>query len=456
MSHSITKFSAIKFFNLLEREITDFNCYPLTRDNLVIQQDAYKRLGSANEDAPNEDAYAVFATLECGRKEKDSDLRFSFEFSALGFLFHIEGYGSFYIEYANAFKDEKQAMEQVLLSIKLLSNGQISIILTERNGHYCATETILYKKDDRIPIIMGTEGDYPWWWKTLDETDYDCRVLKNKYLEDQYNIPANFYLLDYTEDGAPISKGRLFTSNELTPLTKRLYRLFMHQFTAKVKDDVNHTMYTSWEFWVLATVTLALLFGGSAMGYLPHFILEYPIIAGPVLFVLSNFVIWKILDKKEHYVTEHPDHPWIKFDTALKKRLQYIRAHGYSVSTCALALLMLATAFFPIYAPKYTNYFSSTFDVAKHYSWAYTIPALFALASILALSKRKLIAALYLLSILIGSGLSLYINLALSFIQIDTPEPYSTIAFISYIVGPIIASVICIFMVLVKKKSKKT
>lgn len=85
--------SAAHIFREIEHLVSKTDCYPLSQENLVVQQDAYGRLGGIGD----ENVYAgePFATLEQGNKSSDKDLRFMAVFTDLGIALDIEGWGEF-------------------------------------------------------------------------------------------------------------------------------------------------------------------------------------------------------------------------------------------------------------------------------------------------------------------------------------------------------------------------
>lgn len=316
----------------------------------------------------------------------------------------------------------------------MLSNGQLACLLTSRNGYGCASEFLLYEKYDRKPTIIGTQVNYPWWWKTNDESNYEYIKLSNHYINDQITPPNDFSLADRTADGKIDVRGRTLNTAELTPLTKRLHTVFTNKANNKIERDFNYKMYRSWEYWLLVLGLAAGIYGGSAAGYLPHFIIDYPLIAMPIFYFFGGGIIWKILETKSHYAEHHPDHPWIRFDELLSRIFPKII--NLQTLTATLAPLALSATFLPVYAPKYTRHFSSLMDMAWHYPILYVIPATYLLAIGLSLTRKKWLSFLYPCLLAIGSIATFVVNFALTHITVDTPEPYTTIALVSFFAIP--------------------
>ena len=107
-----TPFSTIKFFKLFEAKLKAINQYPLTLDNLNVQQDAFSRLGA--EDDNVYDPYESFATFFTVKKERDSNFAFSIHFLPSQVIFEIDYVGSQFVILGKTFRDEKEAADQIL------------------------------------------------------------------------------------------------------------------------------------------------------------------------------------------------------------------------------------------------------------------------------------------------------------------------------------------------------
>jgi hypothetical protein len=134
---------------LVEEEIERLDVYPLQKNNIVVQQDAYRRLGGSPD---YEDDAEPFAFFEFARKEKDTDLRFAIEFAELYFLLTVEGIGTLSFDYG-LFHNEKDGASQVISALKMLANGQLAALITSCNGAACAVEFLLYDAHSRTPEV---------------------------------------------------------------------------------------------------------------------------------------------------------------------------------------------------------------------------------------------------------------------------------------------------------------
>jgi F0F1-type ATP synthase assembly protein I len=314
-----TSFSVIRFTSLLEKEIAKVDQYPLCSDNFIIQQDAYKRLASLGDDELDEEpAFDTFATLDCNRKEADSDMRFAIEMNVVGIILSIEGVGGMFFEYS-IFKNEKSAVSQVIALLKMLCNGQISCLVTLKHGVYCCSEILLYEKGNRIPKVLATDGDYKWWWRKDDETGYETDILRNKFIKEELAIPKDLFFIDRESDGSMTVKGRAFKKAELTPLTKKGYGAVLQKIGKRLMDqkdgeDEYDALSKHWEFWLISVLAAGTLVGGAALGYLPKFLLTAPFIPMIVGSFVGGALGSHVIMRKVELKKEHPDHPWIRFD----------------------------------------------------------------------------------------------------------------------------------------------
>lgn len=321
----IAGFSTIKFFSLFEKEIKKINTYPLDSETLVIQQDAYRRLVTDTEDG---EVYEPFATLENARKEKDLDMRFAIEFNAAGFLMHIEGTDTLLFDFAECFKDEQQAVQQILIALKMLASGQVATLLTERHGRYCASEFLCYEKG--TPIVVSMEGKYSWWWKKNDESGYDTLLLRNSYNFEGQVLPKDFFFLDLDKKGLPRKRGRSLKNKEITPLTKKLYDKTLtaigFEMAGKKPDElIDDLFYKSWEFYVSGLFVVSSCVGLWFLAPLPQLLKDHPVTflltIGPLTYILSTALLFY----KVHLKDTRPDHPWVRLDQKLGGLIQGLK-----------------------------------------------------------------------------------------------------------------------------------
>ncbi len=338
-------FSTIRFFRRIEERIASINKYPITPANLVIQQDAYQRLGAisfeleSNDDEDyDEDDYEVFATLECSRKEKDENLRFAMEFSLEGVVLVIEGTGIFHIDYSY-FEDENDAVDQIMAALVMLSNGQISSLLTTWKGKVCASESLLYQPDNRVPKVIRTEALYPKRLSSDDLNNYDFEILKNSYLKDKIQIPRNFFLDTVSDDSEPYAGGRIFNSAALSPLTKKAYMdftdlAFKRDIGQRPNESIWQYFYRSWEFWVIVLLVIGTLYGALASAMLPSFFVEYPVLLMPIVSFVSVFASLIVLDVKNSLKTRKEGLPkvWAILDKPFNKNVDAQPQEGIHIT----------------------------------------------------------------------------------------------------------------------------
>ena len=451
---SETTFSCIKLLTLLEAEIEKINNYPLTKDNFTIQQDAYKRLGSLNEEDLEEqpEAYEIFAELESARKEKDSDLRFAVSLNALGIILNIEATEAAFFEYS-CFKNENEAAKQIVTLLRMLSNGQIAALITNRNGRYCATELLIFEKGESKPTVLFTIGEYRMIWKKNDETGYESQIMRNSFITEQVEVPKDAFFIDYDDKGKLLQKGRIFKSNELTPLTKKDYHEALEQIgnrlTGQQKDeDETQFIMRHWEFWAMSAFVGLSIFFASLNSYLPKFFSDMPFIIAPIATTVGAFLATLIIIRKNESRALNPDNIPHKVEEKIKS---WLGDNGYAICAAGLALILFATCYMPIYILHGSTEAINFWKVAEFYAPAYIAPILLLAASYLAFLKGKLSAILYLSCILIGEGIMIFVNFAKTNANVDTPEPYTSIAIISYLVLPIVAS--CMVLSRIKQRS---
>ncbi len=318
------EFSVIKLFALVEEAVSAINTFPLTAKNLVIQQDMYKRLAGVGDETGGYEHTEPFAVLDCSLKERDSDMRFAIEFYAWDFVLSMEGSGSFSFVYEE-FKNEQDGAEQLIACLKLLANGQIANLITIREGRTCATETLLYEPHNRTPMVIGTDGKYPWWWRGDDPSGYDTQLLRNQYFTERLAIPESLFLVQRTTRGKLVPRGRIFHSPELTPLLKSEFTFVTAELNMRAagkqagQSDWSF-FYKSWEFWLAIVLFVGLLFGGRAIGIVPKFVTDHPPLTWPVAIFLIYLLLVPLLRRKQYLLEAHPDHPWVRFDHFLRGR----------------------------------------------------------------------------------------------------------------------------------------
>jgi|GEM_PF-3438738 len=428
-------FSPVHFFESFKKAIAEVNKYPLTSKNIVIQGDAYKRLATVIEDDPA-DGYEQFAVLECGRKEKDSDMRFAISFMHRGFLLEIESLQPITIPF-DYFTSEKQAVSQIKAALIMLANGQLRALLTKRNGIYCASETLLYGPKDARPTVIATLADYPRTWRVANEEGYEVEVLANHYLDNKIAIPPKWFLGNEEVDGQKYNKGRVLTTAELTPLTKRMHQQIIEelnlQYAGKPAEQGQWAfLYSAWEFWVFIGTCLVLISLLKSSNVFGGFFKDWPYIAfGVPALILLYWIFIPLLHRKEALKQTAPHHPWLRLDRVIKRVFPI-------ALRIIIPLFLLFTTFWHIFATNSKQTVSLyAFDVPI---WVHAVvPVLLGLATLAAIMQRKWTQLSSTVAVIAGVIAILAINFTVTNTAADTPEPYSSIASGLYLVLPIVS-----------------
>lgn len=320
------EFSVVQFFSAFQQAIAKINTYPLTTDNLVVQTDAYGRLGSDIElDEP-------VAVLEFGRKERDSDIRFFIELSHTGIAIGIEQLDVSLFEYSY-FKSEAEAVEQLIAVATVVSNGQLQLLETSLNDTICAKEALLKDKGADVPLVIGFDAKYPWWVRADTPADaYDTSIYRNSFKIPAVALPKQFLLVPHIDNtDSAVAVGRTLRTAEITPLTKQEYIGLKDEIDARFigkapGDSINAFLYRQWEFWVLLPIIGASAFWLSQQSYTPSFIKEHPIaLAIPVLF-MASVLTGVLLGNKEVHKARGKNTIYMNIDRLIKKILPTRRA----------------------------------------------------------------------------------------------------------------------------------
>ena len=314
-----TPFSTIKFFKLFEAKLKAFNKYPLTLDNLNVQQDAFSRLGA--EDDTTYDYDESFATFFTVQKERDINFAFSIHFLSDRVIFEIEYAGPLFVILDKTFRDEKDAADQLFAFCTMLCNGQIRFLHTTNNGYGCALEVLLQPTVTSEPIVISTQAKYPWWW-SVERQGYEVEVKKNAYIKDFAKVPKNFFACDFDDEGHFVSNGRILKKKPITPLTKQKAAVLNYVqremlFATDKNPEQPKQAWSHWEFWVVA----ALYSAAIGIGLFKHwfgFLQDYPIAFGIIGVTLAQVITARLILRKKQLQKEAPDHPYIKLDTFAK------------------------------------------------------------------------------------------------------------------------------------------
>ncbi len=423
-------FSTIKFFKLFEAKLKALNQYPLTLDNLNIQQDAYKRLGAEDDRISGDDE--PFATLLVPQKETDNNVRFAVEFKHNHILMDIEYVGQQVVVLERLFHDEKDAAEQIFAFCTMLCNGQIRLLHTTNNGYGCALEVLLQPTQQDKPIVISTQSKYPWWW-SMERQGYDVHVKKNAYIKKYIKIPKNFFACEFDSNGAIVPNGRVIGSKIVTPLTKQkaavLNNVQREMLFATDKDPERPKQaWSNWEFWVVAGLYSALI----GIGYKEHwfgFLADYPFVFGILGVSLVQTVTAMLIARKKILQEEAPDHPYVKIDAVLGNL-----SPGWMTSGVFAAVFVLM--FFPIFYDSVLQRSVNLFVLARRSWWVMFVPIGLLVSMLLSIKESaKSKWALTLVGIS-SIGLLIYANSTLGG-SVDVPEPLNSIAGLITLAAPV-------------------
>ncbi|MDB5166038.1 MAG: hypothetical protein JWM37_110 [Candidatus Saccharibacteria bacterium] len=445
MNPSDPQISAIKVFKHFEQAIAKINIFPLSKDNLNIQQDAYKRLATNETD----EAFETFAGLEQSKKERDTDQRFAIEFGNDGFILAIEGVGDLYVAYDDIDTTEAKIARQIVIALTMLANGQLCNLTTLRRGKVCASELVYKEKADAKPITIGVDGKYPRFIRSDSPDDYEVHVLRNQFALQPVRMPDHFFMRALRADGSPLVIPREFESNALTPLTKAHHATVINEIGNKLlgaedDKDLSRKVYSSWVFW-LFFITVA----AACFGYLPDNLVDG---AAPVIGIGSAFVAAYITGRYFAYLEKvrlvRPDHPLIKVDQLLSFQ---------NVLPVLLALclgVILFSLSFPIFVTKSGHQLVSYWQLPQVISPFVWLPvSCLAMALILSLIPKivtRITAAGLAIAGVVGV---LIVNFGFTYAgdAVKVPEPQTTIAIASYLIGIVLAVTLIVTYVRAKK-----
>jgi hypothetical protein len=420
--------SPIRVFREFERFIIETDVFPLSKANLIIQQDAYGRLGSFDENG--EGSGEPFATLELGKKESDKDLRFMVTFTDLGVLFDIEGWGQMGYEYAEAGKTVRAAARSLFAAISALSNGQVFVLHTVRHGRLCAVEMVYREKTGAKPVLLALQGDYPKFLKHSNPDEYELHTLKNNGHTPHVSLEEINLIRAKKADGKPLVMPRVYEKGLLEPLTKEAYAEIIGQVgndLMGVQDDreLEQKLFQMPEYWLIgAVLSVAVYFLLLRQFNLPVFL------AGFVGFIASGYFTGRVMIYKEELrLTERTT--WLTYASELAAkifRLPYVYAasmFGVIVSTS-----------FPIYVLKGSGKLVQLHELAEATSsWVSVIFFLLVGAFALALQKHWLAKVMSAVLGLAGvAGLFAANGLSDTSGKVATPEPQTTMAIALYLI----------------------
>jgi len=296
-------FSVVKFFRLFQEAVKKIDVFPLTAENIIVQEDAYKRLLSDKED-PDE----PFASIGFLGGKSDTAVPFRIDFTSIGFIVMCEYYGVFSIAYEDSelFEDETDVVEQIIGFLTRLSNGQLGAIVTSYDGVPVAFETIIYDKDSKTPHITSTDTHFP---RQTHAERLDFIVARNSFPISRLPIPKKAFYLDIQKNGELLPKGRTI-EGAITPLTKQVFK---QTFEDLVRDDFGQGhdesdaifLLRSWTTWLCLPVVIGIIYCIYLLGYLPSIFIETPGFLAPIILVAATLMamplqLLKIRKKKNN------------------------------------------------------------------------------------------------------------------------------------------------------------
>lgn len=252
--------TAVEVFRIFQSGINKIDTYPLSKKNLVIQQDAYKRLTNfMGDDVDSSVDYDPFAELENSRKSTDNDMRFLFQFTPFEIHIAIEGTQSIALPYT-WFKTSKAAAEHVLELAIVLSNGQMAL-LASYNPKWCFTEILFFDKQSQVPRAQMYDsriGRGRWGSDNVERFTAD--ILRNKYAIDRIKLSTTHLFGLRTPDG--VAHGFDYERTDFEPMTRSRYEAISEEISEKtiiVKKDETFigSIAFSWEFWLIAILLLS-------------------------------------------------------------------------------------------------------------------------------------------------------------------------------------------------------
>jgi hypothetical protein len=264
---------AITTWNHLEKLIAKESSPYLDKAKFVINTDAYARI--TDDDIESDVPFLSYVYSEM---TSDESLDFSVLFFK-DFVMLIIGPTSIAVSYEGfgfnstevLAMDEAQLSKastrtiavNILLTIKLLLNGQIAAGCSWKNGSLCAFEIFLLGFEHKpFPLFITP------YFSLLRRAGDAYTVKQNKVLTDHYKIDDSYPLLPSVVDGSRLRPGRDVPSiANLEPLTKAQYDAIDTAVTIHEASDQQtvpgkewQTIYRTVDFWIIALSYIALSF----------------------------------------------------------------------------------------------------------------------------------------------------------------------------------------------------
>lgn len=260
---------ALAVWRQLEKIIERESHPRLSRDTFILNKDAYTRL--TDEDIASD---APFMSYEYGAITGDESLDFSLHLFRDYFLLVIGplelgiAYGVFGYDSTTVLTGDDDLMaaakpaviaRNLITTLKLLLNGQISLGCNLHNGQCVALELFLTGFQAQ-PLGINFGYKFP-----LFVTQADTYVVKqNRLLADHVAVKEGFPLLPPIVDGRRVNRGRAVTSVAgLEPLSKKDaehidQQVTLHELAGRdVSDGTWTSLYTTVDFWLMTA-----LYGG--------------------------------------------------------------------------------------------------------------------------------------------------------------------------------------------------
>jgi len=319
-----TEFSAMQLFNMFEKAIAKINTNPLVPKNITVHSEVMHSPADANPEA-----FRPFATFESDRQAAAQDLQFGVGFGADGLVFDCEHVGAFYLGYST-FKNEKDCLSQLLDALRMLTSGQIAVLVTSYDGLPCATEIILYEHAHSHPRVIGTDASFPKIASKNDDGNYELTMFRNtgrlKYIEP----PLTSFMYDRRRSGALMIKGRIL-KDKPTPLTKGQYKQMLEDVVQAEREQNPDIiswdrLILHWEFWPICLLITTLVYGLWFMHLLPKFFLENPAILVPVVCITSGVLTGHFLTQKNARRENLQGSRYMRFDRIVESSLSKLRS----------------------------------------------------------------------------------------------------------------------------------
>lgn len=401
---------------------------------LTIQKDAFARLGGTKDDEPHEEE--LLAEYIYGRKLTDTTMRFALSFTESQVIIEVEPLGPIVLTYTEAFIDERQAAKQLVALLGCLLNGQLSVLVTQYKGRWCASELVL-RSEKVAPTIIWTHADYPLFSGGKVE-GYDCMVLKNTEDATPQKIPAGFFLCDYDLKGHIIQKGRVYPVIA-SPLTKEVFEYADSELSlrsaGKAPEETEWQLfYRSWEFWVGLGLLIGAVYWLVGRGWLPHFFTDQPIVMMPLSTLMCYLVLVPYLRRKQAR----------KAARELRGRHRIVQLYEENRGRFWLGGLFVATLCLTgtkIFDEKGVHKFVTLYTISHHYPGLLMVPILLSFAVVLLLWKKR--SVLWsLIAASIAGGIAVFENVRVADPNFAAPEPFSSAFAIAWIIIWVITLVV--------------